>query len=233
MKATFAFLFLILISFKGFSQFDNPKKVINIAPVPDKKGTIAPSSAKVITYPSIFDKKDKLLSGVTLLKKKEEEQKSVFEEKQFTSQSKEYTDKMNDQLKTEGLTSVVENSDFFYGEFKVYTHNIYIACRDSGAIDGDNVAIWVNGEIIMPVINLEAGFKKYSFELKEGLNVVQIEALNTGQLFPNTGQFTFFDGNEKLVTNQPWNLNSGYKGIIKILRLKGLLEIEKVGEVQK
>jgi len=222
MKAALAFFFLAIISFKGFSQIETPKKKINIAPIPDAKGTVAPSSAKVITYPSIFDKKDKLLSGVSLLKKKEEEPKSVFEQKEFTSQSKEQTDKMNKQMQSEGLTSVVENSDFFYGEYKIFTSKIIIACRDNGQIDGDQVAIWINNERVQPVISLEEGFKRYTFELKVGVNDIFIEALNTGMLYPNTGQFAFFDGNEKSITIQNWNLNTGYKGIIKVRRIDGI-----------
>lgn len=222
MKATFAFLFLILFSFKGFSQFELPKKTISIAPISNPKGQVSPTSSKAITYPSIFDKKDKLLSNISLLNKKPEEGKSIFEKEQFASPAKGYTDKMNNQLKTEGYTSVVENSDFFYGVFKIYTHNLFIGCRDSGAIDGDDIAIWLNGVKVLPLIELEAGFKKYEFELNIGVNTIQIEALNTGELYPNTGQFTFFDGNEQLITIQPWNLNSGYKGIIKIERVKGV-----------
>lgn len=225
MKAVYAFLFFLLFSLKGFSQFETPKKIINIAPISNPKGTVSPTSSKSITYPSIFDKKDKLTSGVSLLKK-EEEEKSIFEEKQFDSPSKEYTQKMNDKLKTEGYASVVENSDFFFGEFKVYTETIYIGCRDYGAIDGDMVAIYLNGEKLVPLVGLEAGYLKYTFNLNMGLNTIQIEALNTGQLFPNTGQFNFFDGNQKLITNQLWALNTGYKAIVKIVRLKGM-ELEK------
>ncbi|WP_445452627.1 hypothetical protein [Flavobacterium sp. 25HG05S-40] len=225
MKATYAFLLLILISTKGFSQFETPKRMVNIAPISDPKGAVSPISSKTITYPSIFDKKDKLLSGVSLLKKKEDESKSVFEKEQFASATKESTDKLNGQLKSEGLESVVENSDFFFGEFKVATVKLFIACRDNGnIIDGDNVAIWLNDEKVKPFIGLEGSFVKYTFELKEGLNVIQIEALNTGMYYPNTGQFAFFDGNEKLVTNQNWILNAGYKAIIKIVRIDGLEE---------
>lgn len=224
MKATYAFLILILISTKGFSQFETPKRTVNIAPISDPKGAVSPISSKTITYPSIFDKKDKLLSGVSLLKKKEEESKSVFEKEQFASATKESTDKMNKQLKSEGHESVVENSDFFFGEYKIYTPKLIIACRDNGAIDGDNVSIWVNGEKIIPIIYLEGGFKKYTFDMKENLNTIFIEAINTGILFPNTGQFTFFDEKGKLVTNQNWNLNEGYKAIIKIVRIEGLEE---------
>ena len=228
MKAAFAFLFLVFVSFKGFSQFETPKKTINIAPVSDAKGIVAPKSSKAITYPSIFDKKDKLLESVSLLKKKPEEEKSVFDKEQFASPAKAYTEKMNNQLKTEGYASIVENSDVFFGEFIIYTKGIFIGCRDYGAIDGDAIAIWLNGERVLPLVGLEAGFKRYAFELKEGSNVIQIEALNTGELFPNTGQFTFFDGNEKLITNQQWVLNTGYKAIVKIFRMKGTeLEVKK------
>lgn len=229
MKARLAFLILILICFKGFSQIETPKKKIKIAPIPDSKGTVAPSSAsKVISYPSIFDKKDKLLSSVSLLKKKEEEPKSVFEQKEFTSQSKELTEKLNEEMKKEGIGSVIENTDFFYGEFKVYTPDIYIACRDGGNIvDGDNVAIILNGERLYPLITLEAGFRKYKLELKEGKNIIEILALNTGEYYPNTGGFVFFDGNEKLITNQYWNLNAGYKAVINIVRFTGIEPVAK------
>ena len=93
MKAAFAFLFLILFSFKGFSQFELPKKTISIAPVSNPKGAVSPTSSKAITYPSIFDKKDKLGESVSLLKKKPEEEKSIFEKEQFASPAKVYTDK--------------------------------------------------------------------------------------------------------------------------------------------
>ena len=220
MKVAFAFLFLILLSFKGFSQFELPKKTINIAPVSNPKGVVSPTSSKAITYPSIFDKKDKLLESVSLLKKKPEEE-SIFEKEQFASPAKAYTEKMNNQLKTEGYSSVVENKDFFLGEFIVFTKNIFVGCRDYGAIDGDMITIYLNGMKVIPIIGLESGYKTYPFDLKEGLNIVEVEALNTGELFPNTGQFNLFDGNKKLITNQFWGLTTGYKGIFRIVRMKG------------
>ena len=223
MKAVVAFLIFLLISFKGFSQFETPKRAINIAPVNDVKGKVAPTSSKSITYPSIFDKKDKLLSGVTLLKKKDDE-KSIFEKEQFDTPVKEYTDKMNNQLKTEGYTRPNVSSDMYLGSFKIFTEKLLISCRDNSAIDGDNVCIWINGEKVIPYIGLDAGFKTYTFNLKKGLNTIQIEAINVGEVFPNTGQFTFFDGNQKLVTNQNWDLNEGYKAIIKVERIDGLEE---------
>lgn len=224
MKATFAFLFLMLLSFKGFAQFETPKRTLNIAPISNPKGNVAPLSSRVIIYPSIFDKKDKVLSSISLLKKKPEEGKSVFEKEQFASPAKAYTDKMNDQMKMEGMTRENVDSDLYLGEFKIFTEKLIIACRDNSAIDGDNVCVWINDERVVPFIGLVGGFKNYEFKLKKGLNSIQIEALNVGEVFPNTGQFLFIDGNEKVITNQNWDLNTGYKAIVKINRVDGLEE---------
>ena len=223
MKAGYAFLFFLVFSLKGFSQFETPKRTINIAPVSAPKGSVAPTSSKSITYPSIFDKKDKLTSGVSLLKK-EETEKSIFEKEKFASPVQEYTDKMNQQLKSEGFTRENVSSDMYLGDFKIFTDKLSIACRDNSAIDGDQVCIWLNGERSVPVITLEGSFKTYTFMLKKGLNDVQIEALNVGESFPNTGQFSFFDGNGKLITTQNWDLNTGYKAIMKINRMDGIQE---------
>ncbi len=229
MKAILVVLFLLVFSVGGFAQFDLPKKTLKIAPVSNPSGQVAPSSSKAITYPSIFDKKDKLVENVSLLKKKEEPEKSIMEKEQFENPSKHYTAKMNDMLKREGATSVVDNNDVFLGEFVVTTLTLNVSCRDFGAIDGDNVSIWLNGKLVIPTIYLESDVKKYSLELIEGSNVIQIEALNTGELFPNTGQFAFLDANGKLVTNQQWVLNTGYKAIVRIRKVKGLetQELEK------
>jgi hypothetical protein len=222
MKNYHYLLVVLLVGLEGFSQFEIPKRTVNIAPMSKNSSSIAPTSSKIITYPSIFNKKDKLLQSVSLLPKKQEEEKSVMEPTQLESPAKEQTERMNKMMAREGLSREIVSSDLFLGEFKIFTSNLFISCRDNGVIDGDNVSIWVNGEKVIPFIGLESGFKKYEFILKKGNNIIEIEALGTGELFPNTGQFTFFDGHEKLVTNQNWDLNSGYKAVIKIQRLEGI-----------
>jgi len=226
MKKYSFYFFLLLFSTKGFAQFELPKKTINIVPVSNSSGQVTPTSSKSIKYPSIFDKKDKLLENISLIKKKPEEEKGIMEKEKFESPASAYTQKMNDQMKREGLTQEIVNSDMFLGEFIITTFKLNASCRDFGAIDGDKVSIWLNESVVIPIIDLESGFKMYHLELKEGLNTIQIEALNTGELFPNTGQFAFFDGNEKLVTNQQWTLNTNYKAIVKIRKIKGIEEKE-------
>ena len=140
MKAGFAFLFFILFSFKGFSQFELPKKIITIAPVLNPKGIVSPTSSKAITYPSIFDKKDKLLSSVSLLNKKPEDEKSIFDKKQFASSAKVYTDKMNKQI-TDGKIYDNYKKDYLLATYKCSTAIAKFALKDFGEPDGDVVRI--------------------------------------------------------------------------------------------
>ena len=129
MKAVFAFLFLILFSFKGFSQFELPKKTISIAPISNPKGAVSPTSSKAIAYPSIFDKKDKLGESVSLLKKKPEEEKSIFEKEQFASPVKVYTDKMNKDV-TDGKIYDYYKKDYLLATYKCSTATAKFTLKD-------------------------------------------------------------------------------------------------------
>lgn len=225
MKAVYALFFLLMISFYGYSQFENPKKTLKIAPVSNPTGQVAPTSSKSITYPSIFDKKDKLLDGVSILNKKPDDTKSVLENDQFDSQSKEYTDRMNN--KKDGEFHEKFKSDNFLGQFRVATKTISIACRDHEYPDGDLVRIWLNDKIVVESILLDVDFKEVYLELNEGLNKIEIEALNQGDSGPNTAQFTMYDAKKGIITNNKWNLTTGAKAKLIILKEESLLEEKK------
>ena len=113
-------MLFLFITFTGFSQFELPKKSISIAPISNPEGKISPTSS--INYPSIFDKKDKLLDNFSLLLKKEDPVKNVMDNKpQFINPGDRIVEKENQKLKKEGLSSVVDNSDSFLGEFVITT----------------------------------------------------------------------------------------------------------------
>lgn len=226
MRSVFALLFLLVFSFKGFSQFEMPKKTLKIAPVSNPSGQVAPTSSKSITYPSIFDKKDKLLENVSLLKKKPEEEKSIMEKEQFADQSKQYTDKMN-KKSNDGEILEKFKSDSFLGEFRTGTKIISIACRDHEAPDGDLVRIWLNDKIAVDAILLEVGFKEVYLDLNEGINKIEIEALNQGESGPNTAQFVIYDQKKGMITTNKWNLTTGVRAKLVILKDDGTLEEQK------
>ncbi len=226
---------LLFLSFQfGFSQFENPKKSIRIGAVKDNKATVkkidVDTAQASIKYESSIgkDKDEKLLKSISLAPKVG--LKTPVNEQPLHNPSEIYTEKIQKEMKKEGITKEILNSDMFLGEFVVYTTELTTVCRDYGAIDGDNVRIWLNGELVVLNIGLESDFKKYQLNLKEGLNIIHIEALNTGEFFPNTGQFMFLDGNQKLITNQNWGLNAGYRAIIKVRKIKGLVDEVKKEE---
>lgn len=214
MKAAFAFLFLILFSFKGFSQFELPKKTISIAPVSNPKGNISPTSSKSITYPSIFDKKDKLAESVSLLKKPEEE-KSIFEKEQFASPAKAYTDKMNKQV-TDGKIYDYYKKDYLLATYKCSTAIAKFVLKDFGEPDGDVVRIWLNGEIVINAITLESGYREIKLDLRNGQNLLVIEALNEGTVSPNTAQFSIFNDKGDMIGNNLSGLLTNVKATIII-----------------
>jgi hypothetical protein len=226
MKTGFTFLFLLIFSFQGFSQFETPKKTLKMAPVTNNSGTIAPTSSKSITYPSIFDKKDKLLENVSLLKKKPEVEKSIMEKEQFENPSKQYTEKMN-KKSSDGEILERFKSDSFLGQFKTGTKIISIACRDHEAPDGDLVRIWLNDKIVVDAILLDVDFKEVYLDLNEGINKIEIEALNQGESGPNTAQFVIYDQKKGMITTNKWNLTTGVKAKLVILKDDGTLEEQK------
>jgi len=215
MKVAYAFLFFILFSFKGFSQFELPKKTITIAPVSNPKGADSPTSSKSISYPSIFDKKDKLGESVSLLKKKPEEEKSIFEKEQFASPAKEYTDKMNKQV-TDGKIYDYYKKDYLLATYKCSTTIAKFALKDFGEPDGDVVRIWLNDEIVINAITLENGYREIQLNLRNGQNLLVIEALNEGMVSPNTAQFSIFNDNGEMIGNNLSGLLTNVKATIII-----------------
>lgn len=226
MRPFFCLLLLFCVS-AGFSQIERPNRSVRIAPAKMPEAPPKPAAETttpaVIKYESALDKKDeKLLKGFSLLPKKEEKGIMDTSDPTLRDISELHTKKQNDKLKSEGLSREIVNSDMYLGEFVVYTSELVTKCRDYSNVDGDNVRIWLNGEIVVTTVNLESGFKSYTLNLVEGLNTIKIEALNIGEFFPNTGQFIFYDGNGKPVTNQNWGLNEGFNAIVKIYRKKGI-----------
>jgi len=229
MRYSFLILLLFMVNL-GFSQFENPKKSIRIGAVknpkaPPKQVDVDTAQAAIKYESSIGKNKDeKLLKNFSIAPTVGLKAPSNVE---LRNPSEIFTEKIQKEMKKEGITKEILNSDLFLGEFIVYTEELNTACRDYGAIDGDNVRIWLNGELVVRNVSLDSDFKKYKLNLNEGLNIIHIEAINTGEFFPNTGQFIFSDANGKLITNQDWGLNTGYRAIIKIRMIKGLQQQEK------
>lgn len=213
---------LLLASFSGYSQFDLPKKALKIAPITNSLGQISPTSSSIFKSSSIFDKKDDLLKGVSIIRKKPENEPNIMEKESFENPSKIYTDRMNN--KNDGQIFEKFKSDSFLGEFRTGSKVISIACRDHEAPDGDLVRIWLNDKIVVNAILLDVDYKEVFLDLQEGINKIEIEALNQGESGPNTAQFTIYNEKRGIITTNKWNLTTGVKAKLIVLKTNGELQ---------
>ncbi|MFC4817003.1 hypothetical protein [Flavobacterium sp. GCM10023249] len=122
----------------------------------------------------------------------------------------------------------------YFGEFKTESATISLNYRDFGEIDADRIRVWVDGKLVVTMVELRANSNKLYIGLLEGINHIEIEALNEGALSPNTGEFGFFDEQGMLITEDKWGLSTGFKAKFNINRVpKGTLLKSKTQEVAK
>lgn len=76
----------------------------------------------------------------------------------------------------------------------------------------------MNDKVIEPEVSLDGTFKEFKVNLIPGINKIDFEALNEGAASPNTAQFEVYDDKGNTVTNQPWNVGTGYKATIVLIK---------------
>ncbi|MDB2384906.1 hypothetical protein N9V96_00365 [Polaribacter sp.] len=119
------------------------------------------------------------------------------------------------------------NSQFLFprvdqdlGSFRSNTNSINIICRDFQYPDGDRVTILVNDEPYILDITLEQRYQKFSIPLNIGANKIAFKALNQGSSGPNTAAFKVYDENGELLSANEWNLATGAKATLLIVKDK-------------
>lgn len=219
------YFILVLLLFMvnlGFSQFENPKKSIRIGAVkspkaPPKQVDLDTAQAAIKYESSIGKNKDeKLLKNFSIAPKVGLKTPSNVE---LRNPSEIFTEKMN-KKGSDGEVLERYRSDSFLGEFRTGSKIVKIACRDHEYPDGDLVRIWLNGEVAINRILLESDFREVYLDLQDGINKVEIEALNQGESGPNTAQFVVTDDSGKVVTNNSWNLTTGVKAKLIITKIE-------------
>ncbi len=109
-------------------------------------------------------------------------------------------------------------NDQYMGDFKTSGKLVELYCRDHQSVDGDKVRIYVNGEVIQNSVSLGGGYKPILVTLVNGFNNIEFEALNQGSSGPNTAQLKVLDENGKLVASKEWNLLTGAKASIIVVK---------------
>lgn len=129
-------------------------------------------------------------------------------------------DKLNKNANTGGETgdSKLYRRNMFLGDFKTKADLIGIFYRDFGLVDGDLIRISVNDKIVIYEIYLVNNFQQLDLKLEKGINKIDFEALNQGYSGPNTAEFKIFDEKAALISENQWNLGTGFKATVIVVK---------------
>ena len=212
MRIVFLFFVLFLFSQLGMSQTDlpttNPLKIegdrgINENP---NQGT-ALKMPSIITLKPTTNLRDSLTArNVKMLPDRELVQAGY---------GLKIDPKVGEKEK-EGSSTFFGN--MYLGDIKSNGKFVGIVCRDHEYVDGDRVRILLNDKVVEPNIFLTGSFKGINLDLQKGFNRIDFEALNQGTSGPNTAQVNVYDDEGKLIHSNMWNLSTGSKATIIIIK---------------
>jgi hypothetical protein len=120
--------------------------------------------------------------------------------------------------KAENTEGIYYRQNQFLGSFKTTSKTSKVRYRDAASVDGDKVRIYLNYKVIVPEVVLEGDFKEFVVTLEKGMNRIDIEALNEGYAPPNTAQYEVYDDKGVVVMTDQWNVGTGYKASIIIIK---------------
>lgn len=224
MKKTVHFFILfslIGIHSNSFAQLDNSFGS-------KKKGTnsfgITTASAKVVKKPKSLDFKNNNGFKTAHTKQQKEFQKKQaernLENKGILTKAKVAEEQyLKAFQKINGMYQYpIIDQDL--GSFSTKSKSVNIICRDFQYPDGDKVTIFVNGIPVVSNIVLKQRYQSFKIPLDEGINTIEILALNQGTSGPNTAGFKIYNDAEMLISSNQWNLATGAKASIIIAKEK-------------
>ncbi|WP_152604784.1 hypothetical protein [Psychroserpens jangbogonensis] len=223
MKLKIVFLFFLCMTFYVNAQPnpDSEKKSITIPAKETKEKDSTPTQFKIKPNSKIeITKTDKNIKGIPVkIRELKPQQKefSMFDDSNLRNPGELFEKRYNAKLEEQGL-KIKTMSDMFLGDVRINGEFANIRCRDHEFPDGDLVQIVVNGEVFIPRLLLTANYKSFNIPLKEGINTVVFIALNQGESGPNTAEFLVYDDNEILVSSKRWNLLTGVKAKILVIK---------------
>ncbi|NBL65199.1 hypothetical protein GV828_08325 [Flavobacterium sp. NST-5] len=207
------YLLFLLISFRGFSQLDRNNSIS----IPATQGPVQTAIPEVKTpNTSIFDtdktpKSDRWQIGG--------EKGIIFGDpgESFADPGEKYLKKMQKSIDGPDNQPAMKGNQFF-GEFRSNGAFVNLKFRDHGYPDGDKIKISVNEKVVIASITLDVNFGVMDLPLEKGFNKIDFEALNQGLYGPNTAEFHVFDDKGKLVAADRWNLATGFKATVIIIK---------------
>ena len=127
-----------------------------------------------------------------------------------------YRDKLNKKEDKESGAFYRKNQDL--GDFKTSSVTAKVLYRDAAYVDGDAIRVYLNDKVIQYQVDLDSDYKGFEIVLEKGFNKIDFEALNQGSSGPNTAQFQVFDDKGTLISSSQWNLGTGFKATIILVK---------------
>lgn len=226
MKQIFLF-FMMCFAVNSFAQNDFGTKFKAISPMnttvaPKKTVPLAPETPD-IKAPDLFKKPEVVLPSSSKYQIGEEKNFSMELTNEFANPGDRVRDKLNQSVNKSLIASGLKEDDSYirrmdvdFGVIRTKSNFLVIRVRDFGAIDGDLIRASLiknyKTEIIVDNLTLGAGFDEFRINLQEGLNYLELEALNRGRLGGNTGNFEIYDQFGKQLISNYWdNIDKGVK----------------------
>ncbi|WP_303317582.1 hypothetical protein Q4Q34_16835 [Flavivirga abyssicola] len=224
MRRYFSFFILLLFSLSTYAQIDAKKKSIAIPAVKSKDSVdvkpLLPS--KPINKNTAINNINTPRTSVNLNMPKKEF--SMFPSEEFGNPGELYDKRLNkslDHLKLSKEELELKNgstTDQYFGDFKSKAKFVNVVYRDHGYVDGDVIQVLVNDDVIHARVFLTGGFKGFKLDLQPGFNKIDFLALNQGESGPNTAEFRVVDDQDNLISSNRWNLATGVKATIIVVK---------------
>ena len=211
----------ISISLSGYAQNEFSSKFKAIPPkdnAPKIKKTIPPkadippiNTPNVFKNPEIFNPKPS-----PSLPSAPANNFSMTPKNEFINPGDVYKDKWN--KKEENKDGVVYRKNQNLGNFSTGSVTAKVMYRDAAYVDGDHIRVYLNDKVIEYQVNLDSDFKGFEIVLEKGFNKIDFEALNQGSSGPNTAEFKVYDDKGGLISASQWNLGTGFKATIILVK---------------
>lgn len=217
--------FVLALGFSLNAQVtDTEKKSIRIPAVESKKEKDS-SPVKIKVAPKNLPNIDKDKTSGNIKK-----DKSLYSEKEteipfsmiyndgLRSAGEIFEERWNKEAQALGIKRFM--SDQFLGSYNIDSKFVNIVCRDHEYPDGDRVSVSVNDNVVYRSVTLTSQYRRLQIDLSNGINKIDITALNQGDSGPNTAEFVVYDDKGNVVSSKEWNLLTGVKATITFINEK-------------
>ena len=205
----------LLLPLVAFSQLDNSSSSVKFEAKEDNFRNPQGLSLPAKEQPSMTIPRDNLDPQQFEWKEEEEPLDMTKDDGLLSNTTKDFTPKYFTKDKE---ASEEYGRDQDLGEYTTGSAFVKVMYRDHEYVDGDQIRIYVNGDVVQSRVHLNSGFSGIAISLDEGMNVIEFEALNQGESGPNTAELHVYNDEGQIISAKEWNLLTGYKAVVRVLK---------------